>query len=175
MNRPRPICCEAVQQHLAAYRSGEIHPALQRRIAQHLHACDSCYALYRNNQVLEQEMRQVLMAPPPVDFGRVWQGIQVDLARPTESNPPVRYALLATALLLMLLVPMTFGRSGIAWATPPTPPAPRSHAVVLLLERATPSPNGAVTLSETLPDTPASTPDAAYRTESLTVLSIMTP
>ncbi len=175
MNHPRPIRCRTVEQHLPAYRAGEIHPALQRRIAYHLHHCDTCYNLYRRDLEIGRDVSQVLNTPHPVDFGHVWQGIKRDLNTPVTTTPPVRYALLVTALLLMLLVPMTFGRNGIAWATPPTPPAPRLQTAMLLAERATPSPIGAALQNQTRKDTAVSTPDASYPNDSLTVLSIMTP
>lgn len=175
MNHPRSIGCQAVRQHLSAYRAGEIHPVLQRRIAHHIHECDSCYAFYRSDHAFERELRQLLTTPPSGDFGRVWQGIQRDLSRPSASTRPVGYALLVTALLLMLLVPMTFGRNGIAWATPPTPPSPRSQTVVLAQGRTTPSPVGEALSTFVNVETTISTPDAPYRTESSTILSLMTP
>jgi anti-sigma factor RsiW len=168
--------CRAVERHLLAYRAGEGHPALRRRIARHLHECDRCYARYQSDQALEPEMRRALSSPPPGDFGRVWRGIQRDLAQPTPAASPMRYALALTALLLMLLLPMTFGSGGIAWATPPTPPSPRSGADLEGLERATPSPaSSAMNTLVARAETPASTPDAPYRTESLSVISITTP
>jgi predicted anti-sigma-YlaC factor YlaD len=173
MKYPRPMRCRAVQQHLPAYRAGEGQPALRNRIAHHLHTCDSCYTLYRSHRSLEQEIRLALTAPPPADLNRVWQGIQRDLAQPATSAPPLRYALLVTALLLMLLVPMTFERNGIAWATPPTPPSPRLVAASVEMERATPAPAGMALMAAA--DQPVSTPDAPYRTESSSLLSIMTP
>jgi anti-sigma factor RsiW len=176
MMRLRPMRCAAVHQHLLSYMAGEGHPSLRRRIAHHLQACDACYARYQREAALTRELRAALTpaASPPADLGRVWQGIQWELRQPAQPTLPMRYALVAVALTLMLLVPMTFDRGGKVWATPPTPPSPQTD---LMVERATPA--APVMLASTVNvvevNTPVSTPDASYRADTVRLISITTP
>ncbi|MCB9453394.1 MAG: zf-HC2 domain-containing protein [Anaerolineaceae bacterium] len=125
------MACEHNTHLITAYIQGELPSIVRLRFARHLNTCETCYAAYRRELDLMQELTQTMPrigAAQQPDFKRVWTAVEAELSQPTPrqrfAHFQTRYGLAALLFALALIVPLTMGNSEVTWASPPTQPAP---------------------------------------------------
>jgi anti-sigma factor RsiW len=118
--------CRECRAHLPAYLHRELKPRLRRRVAQHLNGCPACYAQYRAHRDLAQELSSVLPRVGAADssrLGKIWSGVQMEMAQPKASRYRARFSMAAAALVATLALPWALGshQRVLAVPDPPTP------------------------------------------------------
>src|SRR4051794_29255149 len=102
------ISCNHCQKHLVTYVHRELSPKQQRRVAEHLDLCETCYALYLEHKRIANELARIVptigSGRPPA-FDRVWAATRLDAARRTSNYYPLRYGMAMVAITLVLLIP----------------------------------------------------------------------
>lgn len=130
--------CKYCQSRLVAYIHNELPLKQRREVAQHLDTCETCYAVYLQQQDLVHELTvavpRVGAGSHKADFKAVWMAMhnRAEHTKSSSSSYSVRYGLAALVVTLLFLIPLTMGGHNITLAAPPTQPAP-------LTLRATPS------------------------------------
>jgi Putative zinc-finger len=130
------LACKKCQAKLVAFIHHELTPTQRRQVALHLDSCETCYAIYVQQQDLAQNLAQMLPhigQGQQAQYDRVWAAVQQNIVQPRRSTTPypARYGFAVLAFTLMLLIPLTLGNQNLPLVVP-TPPAP-------LLLQATPS------------------------------------
>lgn len=108
------MICRYAQARMQAYVNRELNAGERRFISRHLDACDACYASYRQQIIIRDELKRTvpkLAQPSDAALGRMWAGIQSELGQPTPPSKPaasvtpfMRYSLASIAAMLMMLV-----------------------------------------------------------------------
>lgn len=118
--------CRFIKPHLTAYLHGELSRRGRRRVAQHLEACESCYAAYTQARDLERELTRALPlvgTPTAPQLSMMWASIQRQVDAVPVHRSHARYGLAVVVFVLALLLPWTLGNQNIALDAP-TQPAP---------------------------------------------------
>ena len=121
------ISCKYCQKHLVTYIHRELSPKQQRKVAEHLDRCETCYALYLEHKRMANELLRIVptvSSGRPPAFDRVWAAARLDAARRTSNYYPLRYGMAMVAITVLLLIPFALGRTNQVLAEPPTQPAP---------------------------------------------------
>ncbi len=121
--------CKYCQSRLVAYIHNELPIKQRREVSRHLDNCETCYAVYLQQQDLAHDLAN---AVPSIgagfkpDFSRVWVAMYNDSARSRSVSAPysLHYGLVALVVTLLFLIPLTMGSNHITLASPPTQPAP---------------------------------------------------
>ncbi|MEM6284650.1 MAG: zf-HC2 domain-containing protein [Chloroflexota bacterium] len=102
------ISCQHVHEHLIAYVNGETGPRLRRRIAEHLHTCDSCYADYVRERDTARDAQNdltLLGRPESTQLDRIWEAVHVELdTMPAQPQQPQTYGVRRSLALVTLMV-----------------------------------------------------------------------
>ncbi len=121
------ISCKQCQKHLVTYVHHELPPKLNRKVAQHLDRCETCYSAYMEQKRLVTELRRSV---PVVGNGRVPSferfrtAARLESTRRMTSYYPLRYGMVMVVVTVLLLIPFALGKSNQVFAGPPTQPAP---------------------------------------------------
>jgi hypothetical protein len=123
------ITCSECQTHLLAFLHHDVNPLLRRQLARHLDHCPRCYATYRSELDLMQNLAHELPlmgARNQPDFNAIWKSVQTEIQRPKPGIPQfqARYGLAMLVFALVLLLPLTLGNQNLSLSTPPTQPRP---------------------------------------------------
>jgi anti-sigma factor RsiW len=150
---------------MAAFINGELPPDMRRRMGRYIDECADCYAEYRRQRALLNDLSArlpTLGQPDNQQLERVWLAVQAELLPP--SRQPVhpayfaRYGLATLMLMVVLLVP--FVLSGRQMVSPAVATQPRPAVALSIATASAPhdnSPDAVVTL-------PVSTADPEIET-----------
>lgn len=116
---------------MVAFVNDQLPPKARRRVARYIDECPKCYALYRSQRALADELKATL----PV-FGQaenaqlqnIWSAVQVEITAP----PPARlryayrtsYAIAMLATALVMILPLMLGNSTVSARAQITLPEP---------------------------------------------------
>lgn len=105
--------CQYCQEHLIAYINNEATPRIRRRVADHLHSCETCYAIYTRERDAAQQLSRELTL-----FGRandnqldsLWSVIQDEIETPepitrTNNGKVWQRGLVLVALAVLCALP----------------------------------------------------------------------
>ncbi|MEQ8673482.1 MAG: hypothetical protein RLP44_27400 [Aggregatilineales bacterium] len=124
---------------MVAFINGDLPEKSRRRIGRYIDDCPACYDEYVNQrralQELKPELKRVGM-PRPEQLDRIWNAIQTEMtpemSKPV-SRPPARarlayqrtsYAVAMLVTILLVVVPLMLGNSGVSLAADTTLPEP---------------------------------------------------
>ncbi len=151
--------CRQCRALLPGYIQRELTPEQRERVSRHLTACADCYVAYVEQRDMIRELAislpRVGSDQPRLD--RIRAGVMAELAhpKPPPHRYPTRYGLVALALVMALLLPMTFHSYAAE-----LPTQPRPETVTPQGTGAAATPTETVTLTATLQSNYAPAPGA---------------
>lgn len=128
---------------LARYASGQLGPAQQARVVNHVRTCPACRAALAREERVAAELRREMPAfgqPGVAQMARVWAGVWADMDPASRSgghNRPLWLpgvsALLAMLIIAMVALPLILGRetSVEAALVQPSPNVPVTAGISL--------------------------------------------
>ena len=123
---------------MVAFINGDLPEKSRRRIGRYIDDCPACYDEYVHQRRALQELKPELNRvgiPRPEQLDRIWNVIQMEMTaeRKPAIRPPARvrhvyqrtsYAVAMVVTILLVVVPLMLGNSGVSLAADTTLPEP---------------------------------------------------
>ena len=119
------LTCRQCRALLPGYIQRELTPKQRERVSLHLSACSECYGVYTAQREIVRELAisvpRIGSDHPPLEEMRA--AVMAEMARPRVHRPldQARYSLVALALVVALLLPVTFRTYSAPLATQQRP------------------------------------------------------